>query len=399
MPGRVKGRHCRNRNATTYRHAQGGCVCPAVQPAGSPAAARGLRRGRESEARWQRPPRRSDWPLDDDVRPTRPLRSHSDLPFTELRLGFSGGAQAALATPTRCGVYETTSDFTPWSSPFIPDVFPTNSFPIDSGPDGSACPSFPLPFDPSMIAGSTTDQAGGFTNFSMLLTRGDGQQRIERLQFKAPDGLGGMLLKVPLSTNLQAEANACPASMIGHTVVESGPGRYPLVVPEPGQEAAPIYLTETYGGAPFSLSTVVPLRVGLFTLPTQRVRAKIEIDPHTAQITVTTDSSPRSWPAYRRICVRSMRYRTPGSCSTRRIVTPRCSPALLGVRPRRAWAVPVRARRSPARSRSVRALASNSRRNSWSRHRGIRAKRTGLACRRRCPTQTCRRARSRTSPP
>ncbi len=217
-----------------------------------------------------------------------------DLPFTELRLGFSGGAQAALATPTRCGVYETTSDFTPWSSPFIPDVFPTNSFPIDSGPDGSGCPSFPLPFNPSMIAGSTTDQAGGFTNFSMLLTRGDGQQRIERLQFKAPDRLGGMLSKVPLCTNVQAEANACPAtSMIGHTVVESGPGPYPLVVPEPGQEAAPIYLTETYGGAPFSLSTVVPLRVGPFTLPTQRVRAKIEIDPHTAQITVTTDSLPQ----------------------------------------------------------------------------------------------------------
>ena len=79
----------------------------------------------------------------------------------------------------------------------------------------------------------------------------------------------------------QAEANACPAaSKIGHTVVESGPGPYPLVVPEPGQPPAPIYLTEGYEGAPFGLSIVVPLLVGPFTLPTQRVRAKIEVDPH-----------------------------------------------------------------------------------------------------------------------
>ena len=29
-----------------------------------------------------------------------------------------------------------------------------------------------------MTAGATTDQAGGYTDFSMLLQRGDGQQRI-----------------------------------------------------------------------------------------------------------------------------------------------------------------------------------------------------------------------------
>jgi hypothetical protein len=39
-----------------------------------------------------------------------------------------------------------------------------------------------------MIAGSTTDQAGGFTDFSLLLQRADDQQRIVTLQFKTPEG-------------------------------------------------------------------------------------------------------------------------------------------------------------------------------------------------------------------
>jgi hypothetical protein len=217
-----------------------------------------------------------------------------ELPFTDFKLSFSGGARAALVTPTGCGTFSTTSDFTPWSSPFVQDVFPSSTFAIDHGPGGTACPGGVLGFSPSLIAGSTTDQAGGFTNFSMLLTRGDGQQRIDGLRFTAPPGLTGMLSNVPLCSNAQAETNTCPeASRIGRSSVESGPGPYPLVVPEPGQPPAPIYLTESYGGAPFGLSIVVPLHVGPFTLPTQRVRAKIEVDPVTAQLTVTTDPLPQ----------------------------------------------------------------------------------------------------------
>jgi hypothetical protein len=216
------------------------------------------------------------------------------LPFSDFKLTFSGGAQAALATPTACGTYGSNADFTPWSSPFSPDALTGSKFLIDGPAVGASSCTGQLPFGPSLTAGATTDQAGGFTDFSMLLQRGDDQQRIERLQFKVPAGLSGMISRVPLCTNAQAEANVCPAaSKIGHTVVESGPGPYPLVVPEPGQEQAPIYLTESYDGAPFGLSIVVPLHVGPFTLETQRVRAKIEVDPHTAQITVTTSPLPQ----------------------------------------------------------------------------------------------------------
>ncbi len=217
-----------------------------------------------------------------------------EVPFNAFRLSFSGGPQAALSTPTRCGSYTTTSDFTPWSTPSVQDQHPSSEFVVTSGPNGSACPGAgALPFGPTLTAGSTTDQAGGFTDFSLLLTREDGQQRIGSLQFKTPEGLLGMISKVPLCPEAEANAGTCSsASQIGHTVVEAGPGPYPLVVPEPGQPPAPIYLTGGYKGAPYGLSIVVPLKVGPFTLQTQVVRARIEVDPITTQLTITTDPLP-----------------------------------------------------------------------------------------------------------
>jgi hypothetical protein len=214
------------------------------------------------------------------------------LPFTDLKLQFSGGAQAALATPATCGTYATASDFTPWTTPYESDMFSTDTFDITSGPNGSACSS-QLPFAPSMDAGATTDQAGGYTSFSLLIQRGDGQQRISRLQFKTPEGLLGMISKVPLCGEPAAAQGTCPAdSQIGHTVVQAGPGPYPLVVPQPGQPAAPIYLTGGYGGGPYGLSIAVPVVAGPFNLGTIVVRAAISVDPHTSQLTITTGELP-----------------------------------------------------------------------------------------------------------
>jgi hypothetical protein len=225
---------------------------------------------------------------------TATFRDTPQLPFTDLKLAFSGGAQAALTTPTACGVYTTVGDFTPWSSPESPDAITEGSFAIDRGPGGSACPSAPLPFSPSLTAGATTDQAGGFTNFSLLLQSGDGQQRIEKLAFKAPPGLSGMLSAVPLCPEPQAAQGTCSsASQIGHAAVASGPGPYPLVIPQPGNPESPIYLTDPYKGAPFGLTIVTHVIAGPFDLGNVITRAKIEVDPHTAQITVTTDALPQ----------------------------------------------------------------------------------------------------------
>jgi hypothetical protein len=225
---------------------------------------------------------------------TTTLTETPPLPFTKFRLSFSGGAQAALATPTTCGVKTSSVDFTPWSSPLESDALLGSSFAITTGPDGSGVAGCtgPLPFTPSLIAGSTTDQAGGFTNFSLLLQNGDGQQRIGALQFRIPQGLSGMLSTVALCGEPQANAGTCgDASQIGHATVASGPGPYPLVIPQPGAPPARVYLTGPYEGAPFGLSIVTPVIAGPFDLGTNVVRARIDVDPHTAQITVTTDAT------------------------------------------------------------------------------------------------------------
>jgi uncharacterized repeat protein (TIGR01451 family) len=228
-----------------------------------------------------------------------------ELPFTDFKLSFTGGAQAALDTPTTCGTYTTTSDFTPWSTTAVADVFPSSSFPISSGPNGSACPSAQLPFGPSLIAGATNPKGGAFTGFSLLLQSGDGQQRIEKLQFKAPPGLSGMLSAVPLCPDPQAAQGTCSsASQIGHSTVASGPGPYPLTIPQPGDPESPIYLTGPYNGrgacnvseagcAPFGLTIVTHVIAGPFNLGNVITRARIEVDRHTAQITVTTDALPQ----------------------------------------------------------------------------------------------------------
>ena len=216
-----------------------------------------------------------------------------DAPLNEFVLSFSGGAQAAIVTPPTCGAYSSTAVFTPWASPFVELGFAENEFRIDSGPNGTGSCTAPLPFTPTLTAGASTDQAGGYTDFTMLLQRPDGQQRVQKLQFKTPPGLLGMIAKVPLCPSAQAATGTCPAaSQIGHTVVGAGPGPYPLFIPQAGAPPAPIYLTEGYEGAPYGLSIKVPIVAGPFTLETKIVRAKIEVDPHTAQLTVTTDPLP-----------------------------------------------------------------------------------------------------------
>jgi hypothetical protein len=226
------------------------------------------------------------------------LRGHMalpQLPASDFKLSFEGGAKAALVTPSQCGTYRTEGvDFTPWASPFIPDFQTSAALAITSGPGGGPCPNGPLPFNPSLSAGSTNTEAGAFTGFTQLLSRGDGQQRIEKFQFKEPAGMAGMLSQVPLCPEPQASQGTCDeASKIGHAIVQSGPGNNPLTLPQPGGPEIPIYLTGPYHGAPFGLSIKTPVIAGPFNLGTIVTRAKIEVDPTTAQITIATDALPQ----------------------------------------------------------------------------------------------------------
>ncbi|HEY3866527.1 MAG TPA: hypothetical protein VGL54_10640 [Solirubrobacteraceae bacterium] len=207
------------------------------------------------------------------------------LPFEELILGFFGGERAPLSTPAHCGTYTTQAAFTPWSGNGTVDS--TSSFAVTSGPNGSPCPGASLPFAPSLTTGMSNIQAGGFSPFTMTMSREDGNQNLKSIQLRMPPGLSGVLTGVPLCGEAQADAGTCPAaSLIGETVVSVGLGGDPYTV-----TGGKVYLTGPYEGAPFGLSIVNPADAGPFHLGNVIVRARIEIDPHTAALTVTSDAS------------------------------------------------------------------------------------------------------------
>jgi hypothetical protein len=219
------------------------------------------------------------------------------LPFTDFKLDFFGGPRASLATPASCGVYQTTSQLVPWSAVDPNNPLPGeianagDSFAISSGANGTPCGG--LAFSPGFVAGTMSNQANGFSPLSVSFSRPDGSQQLGAVSVTTPPGLLGMLSSVPLCGEPQASQGTCSASaQIGHTVVGAGAGSSPLVVPQAGQPQAPVFLTGPYKGAPFGLSIVVPAVAGPFNLGNVVVRAAISVDPHTAQVTITSDALP-----------------------------------------------------------------------------------------------------------
>ena len=209
------------------------------------------------------------------------------VPFSELKLEFYGTARAPLATPALCGTYSTESSFTPWSG--TPAVHPPASFQITSGPNGSPC-SDPLPFSPSLGSGTTNINSGSFSELTTTLGREDGQQNIQSVTLHYPAGVSGLLSGVKLCGEDQANTGTCgPESQIGETTVSVGLGDDPFTV-----VGGKVYITGPYEGAPFGLSIVNPAKAGPFDLQEGRpvvVRAKIEVNPITAALTVTTNPS------------------------------------------------------------------------------------------------------------
>jgi hypothetical protein len=207
-----------------------------------------------------------------------------EVPFEDVELHFFGGDRAPLTTPARCGGYTTTGTFSPWSG--NPPSESSSEFQIVSGPNGSACVNT-LPFAPSLTAGTTSIQAGGFSPFTMTMSRDDGSQSLQAVTLHMPPGLLGTLSTVKLCGEPQADAGTCgPESLIGHTVVSVGVGGDPFSV-----TGGQVFITGPYEGAPYGLSIVNPAKAGPFDLGQVIVRAKIEIDRTTAALTITTDNS------------------------------------------------------------------------------------------------------------
>jgi hypothetical protein len=217
------------------------------------------------------------------------------VPFEELNLKFFTGPRASVSTPSLCGAYATETAMTPWSTG-SPASLPASTFNVSSGPGGGPCPANPLPFAPSLQAGSTNAQAAGFSPFTLTINRPDGQQALQGLTLQLPTGLAGVLASVTPCPEPQASKNECgPQSLVGHSTASSGLG------PEPFTLSGQVFLTGPYTGstvppgtpaAPFGLSVVTPAVAGPFNLGDVTVRSRIDVDPSTAAVTVTSDPFP-----------------------------------------------------------------------------------------------------------
>lgn len=233
---------------------------------------------------------------------TTTFRGNPQTPFSELKVELNGGPRAGLANPTACGEAVTMADFSPWSAPGItpqgitvagvPDGTPSSFY------DVTGCGA-PGSFRPGFIAGTITPQAGQYSPFTVDLSRADGQQFVKGIQVRTPPGLLGVVSNVSLCGQADANAGTCSsASRIGTVRVASGAGSHPFEI------GGDIYLTGPYCGgglapatgvvggcAPFGLSIVTHVVAGPFNLGTVVVRARVDIDPETSELIVTTDET------------------------------------------------------------------------------------------------------------
>ncbi len=215
------------------------------------------------------------------------FRNGPELPFSNLELHLFGGQRGSLSTPPLCGSYTAETKFTPWSD--AQPARPQGGFTIKTGPGGTPCPSNPLPFAPSLKAYSESGQAGGFSPFTLTISRPDGQQQLTGITMHLPPGIAGLLSKVTpcLEPPVGEEWSCGPDSMIGHSVATAGLGSEPVTLP------GNAYLTIGYDGAPFGVLVQTPAVAGPFNLGMINVRSRINVDPSDASVTITTDPGPR----------------------------------------------------------------------------------------------------------
>ncbi|HEY3829622.1 MAG TPA: hypothetical protein VGL57_10550 [Solirubrobacteraceae bacterium] len=222
---------------------------------------------------------------------TTKFLENPQAPFSELKIDLNGGPRAPLDNPAVCGQAVTTADFTPWSAPGLtPEGFAVAGT-ADATPssfyDVEGCGS-PPGLSPGFTAGTVSPEAGAFSAFTLNLSRRDREQDLAGLQIHTPPGLLGMLSSVPLCGEPAASQGTCPAaSQIGTTRVASGAGSHPFEI------GGSVYLTTGYKGAPFGLSIVTDAVAGPFNLGLVVVRARIDVDPETSALTVTSDPLPQ----------------------------------------------------------------------------------------------------------
>jgi hypothetical protein len=187
------------------------------------------------------------------------------VPFTSFALSFKGGPHAVLANPTTCGTKQLDATLTPWSGTAAKQASAT--FTIDQG-----CG---LPFAPALAVGATSTAAGRPAGaVTMAVSRSDADQNITGMTVHLPPGLAGSLKGVPVCSDAQADAGACPPeTRVGSVEALAGSGDAPVAL------TGTVSLTGPTNGGLAGLAIALPGRVGPVDLGTVVTRAGILLRP------------------------------------------------------------------------------------------------------------------------
>jgi hypothetical protein len=200
--------------------------------------------------------------------------NNPESPFNNLTMHFNSGPYAPIANPISCGTSASTTEFVPFSTG--PSVLGASPFTTT----GCAAPQFAAP-PLSQSVTAVPNTAATESTLTFTLTRPQGQQYVSQMSTVLPPGISAKIPSVPRCPEALANAGTCPAaSLIGTVHIASGSG-------EPFSFNGNAYLTEHYEGAPYGLSIVVPTKAGPFNFGPIVSRAKITVNPSTAQVSVS----------------------------------------------------------------------------------------------------------------
>ncbi len=211
---------------------------------------------------------------------TMALEEIPELSLSHVKLAFFGGPRAMLANPPACGSFTTLAQMTPYSeAASSAGVTTLSDVAIDENCGGG--------FSPAVAAGVTSAAAGQTTDFTLQVSRADGQQDIQRISTTLPPGLLANLAGVQRCGEAQATAGTCEASSrMGSVAIGAGSGSHPYYFN--GQA----FLTGPYDGAPFGMSIVVPAVAGPLNLGSIVIRASVAVNAGDGQLTIRTDPLP-----------------------------------------------------------------------------------------------------------
>jgi hypothetical protein len=204
------------------------------------------------------------------------FNKNPQAPFNDVVLHFNGGVYAPIANPLACNTQKSNVQLASFAGPSLMEE---PSFTTESCAGNQ--------FAPTQSTSVVPTAGGSDTGFVFTLTRPEGQQYVEKLTTVLPPGLVGKIPTVTQCTEAQASATqasgqGCPlSSQIGAVTATAGSG-------EPYPFNGAVYLTGPYQGAPYGLAFKVPVVAGPFNLGEEITRAKINVEPYSSRVIVTS---------------------------------------------------------------------------------------------------------------